>query len=292
MLRFLVLLLAAATFASAEKWPVFPPFRMIGNIYYVGDDDLASYLIVTPKGDILINTGFAYYVPEVRERLKTLHVNLHDIKILLVTHAHSDHCAAEADMKKLTGAKLMAMEQEAPLLESGGKTDYLFGSDGWFPPVKVDQTFKDGDTIALGGTVLTAHLTPGHTKGSTSYTMSVVENNREYHVVIANLPTINEGTALVHNPEYPHIAEDYQHTFDVLNGLPCDIFFASHGGQFGLTAKYNRKKAYSPDAFVDPYGYHRALDRLERAYDDDLDEQQQEEQAIENRKHFRDVIPQ
>src|SRR6185437_12437400 len=117
MLRSFLLLIAAAAFASAES-AVFPPFRIIGNVYYVGDNDLPSYLIVTPKGDILINTGFIYYVPEVRERLKMLHVNPRDIKILLVTHAHSDHCAAEAAMKKLTGAKLMAIEQEAPLLES------------------------------------------------------------------------------------------------------------------------------------------------------------------------------
>ena len=289
MPRLFLLLTALPLLAIARSGP--PPLRIVGNLYYVGDTDLAAYLIVTPKGDILINSGFEYSVNEIRDRMKSLGFHLTDIKILLSTHAHSDHVAAMATIKRLSGAKMMAIEQEAELLETGGKTDYLFGSAGWFPPVKVDQTFRDGDKIELGGSGLTAYLTPGHTKGSTSYTMNIVENNHEYHVLIANLPNINEGTALIKNPKYPAIAADYAHTFEVLRRLPCDIYLTSHAAQFGLMAKYQPGKPYSPDAFVDPYGLSRILDHLEERFRAEMEEQEQEERAIQDRKHFTDVIP-
>ena len=289
MLRSAILLAVLPLLAAAQR--VSPPVHIIGNLYYVGDTDLAAYLVVTPKGDILINSGFEYSVNEIRSRIKTLGFRFTDIKILLATHAHSDHVAGMAAIKRLTGAKMMAIDQEAELLETGGKTDYLFGSAGWFPPVKVDRTFKDGDTIELGGSVLTAHLTPGHTKGSTSYSMTIAENQREYHVLIANLPNLNEGTVLLKNPKYPNIVDDYARTFEVLRQLPCDIYLTSHAGQFGLTAKYQPGKPYSTDTFVDPYGLPRILNRLEMSFIEELEEQQQEEQAIEDRKHFKDVIP-
>ena len=285
----LSLLLGIVQLTSAQA--AFPPVHIAGNLYYVGDTDLAAYLVVTPKGDILINSGFEYSVSEIRRRMKTLGFRFSDIKILLATHAHSDHVAAMATIKRLTGARMMAIEQERELLETGGKTDYLFGSAGWFPPVKVDQTFKDGDKIELGGSTLTAYLTPGHTKGSTSYTLTIAENNREYHVLIANLPNLNDGTVLIKNPQYPGIVDDYARTFDVLRQLPCDIYLTSHAGQFGLMAKYQPGKPYSPDRFVDPYGLTRVLNRLEQSLQEELDEQRQEEQAIEDRKHFKDVIP-
>ncbi len=289
MVRFLVFLAALPLLVFARQG--FPPIRIVGNLYYVGDADLAAFLVVTPKGDILINSGFEYSVNEIRGRMKTLGFRFSDIRILLATHAHSDHVAAMATIKRLTGAKMWAIEQEVELLETGGKTDYLFGSAAWFPPVKVDQAFRDGDKIELGGSSLTAYWTPGHTKGSTSYTLTISENNREYHVLIANLPNLNEGTVLVKNPQYPGIAEDYARTFDVLRRLPCDIYLTSHAGQFGLLAKYQPGKPYSPNTFVDPYGLPRILGRLEEAFQEELAEQEQEEQAIEDRKHFRDLIP-
>jgi len=281
-------LLFAALCQAAQTYP---PIHIAGNLYYVGDDDLASFLIVTPQGDILINTGFEYSVPEIRDRMKQLGYKLTDIKILLVTHAHSDHAGGNADMKRESGAKMEAIQQEAELLESGGKTDYLFGSSGWFKPVKVDRVFHDGDKIELGGTELTAHLTPGHTKGSVSYSFQVQDNNRTYEVLIANLPSINPGTILVKNPKYPKIAEDYQHTFDVLGGMQCDIFLASHAGQFGLIAKWRPGAEFNPDRFLDPFGLPRVLEHLETQFDTDLEEQREEEKAIEDRKHFKDVIP-
>ncbi|HXA65035.1 MAG TPA: subclass B3 metallo-beta-lactamase [Bryobacteraceae bacterium] len=288
MLRALVLLAAAFPLFAANS-PIFPPFRILGNLYYVGDDDLASYLIVTPQGSILINTGYEFSVPDIRSRMKTLGFRFTDIKILLVTHAHSDHAAGMATMKKLTGAKMLAMEREAPLLESGGKTDYLFGSNGWFTPVKVDRTFRDGDKIELGGTELSAHLTPGHTKGSTSYTFDITEGGRTYHVLIANLGTINPGTVLVHNPDYPDIAGDYAQTFRILRALPCDIFLTSHASQFGLFSKYRPGMSYDPDRFLDHGIYLRVIDRQENAFLEQLEEEKADDQAWRDHKQFKDI---
>jgi metallo-beta-lactamase class B len=284
--------IAAGLCVGAFAQPLFPPIHILGNLYYVGDNDLASYLIVTQKGSILINTGFEFSVPEIRARVEKLGLRFADIKILLVTHAHSDHAAGLAKLKQLTGAKMLAIQEEAPLLESGGKTDYLFGSAGWFPPVKVDRTFHDGDTIELGETALTAHLTPGHTEGSVSYSMEIGENGRTYHVLIANLGTINSGTALLHNPKYPKIADDYGRTFALQKQLPCDVFLASHASQFGLLRKYRPGMPYDPDLFVDPDGYRFAVARLEAIYLRQLEEERAEEQAIRDRLHFKDVIPQ
>lgn len=266
-----------------------PAHRMIGNVYFVGQDDLCSYLIVTPKGNILINTGFEFSVPVIREGTRKLGFRFKDIKILLVTHAHSDHAAGLATVKRLTGAKMWAMEQEVPLLESGGKTDYLFGSDGWFAPVKVDRVFKDGDTISLGGTAITAHLTPGHTKGSTSYSLEITENGRLYHVLIANMPSINEGVNFVSNPKYPNIVQDYMHAFDVLESLPCDVFLSSHTTQFHFNAKYRPGLPYSPDRFVDPEGYRYELAKLKERFIAEVQGQREEEQIVHDHLNFKDL---
>ncbi len=289
MLRLLLLAAWLPLLASAQR--IFPPLRIVGNVYYVGDNDLASYLITTPKGSILINTGYEYSVPEIRTRIATLGFKFSDIKILLVTHAHSDHGAGEAEVKRLTGARMLAMAEEAPLLESGGKTDYLFGNSGWFPAVKVDRTLTDGEKIELGGTVLTAYLHPGHTKGSASYALDVVDGGKTYHVLIANLGNINPGTVLLHNPKYPKIVEDYARTFQAQRQLPCDIFLTSHAGQFGLLRKWRPGDAYDPHRFVDPDGYERAVERSEAAYLRQLQQERDEEQAWKDHLHFKDVIP-
>jgi metallo-beta-lactamase class B len=264
----------------------------VGNLYYVGDNDLASYLVRTPKGDILINTGFAYSVPEIQARVRALGFRLKDIKILLVTHAHSDHVAGEARMKKLTGAKLFAMREEVELLETGGKTDYLFGSSGWFPPVKVDRALEDDERIELGGFVITAYLHPGHTKGSTSFGMEIAEAGKTYRVLIANLGNINEGAVLLDNPKYPNIVQDYAHTFQAQKELPCDIFLTSHAGQFGLLSKWRPGDIYDPNRFVDPEGYIRAVKRTENRYLLQLEEERSEEKAWKDSLKFKTVIPQ
>lgn len=274
---------------SAQR--IFPPFRIVGNLFYVGDNDLASYLVVTPKGDILINTGFIYSVPEIQSRVRTLGFRFNDIKILLVTHAHSDHAAGEAKMKKLTGAKMLAMREEVELLETGGQTDYLFGSSGWFAPVKVDRVLQDGEKIELGGSTVTAYLHPGHTKGSTSFAMEIAEGGKIYHVLIANLGNINDGTALLNNPKYPKIAHDYARTFQAQKELPCDIFLTSHAGQFGLLSKWRPGDVYDPERFVDPVGYIRAVERSEGRFLRQLQEERDEEQAWKDHLRFKDVIP-
>lgn len=286
MKRLIAIAAACASLASAA---LFPPLRIVGNVYYVGDNDLASFLIVTPKGDILVNVGFEYSVEEIRARMKQLGFNLTDIKILLVTHAHSDHAAALATMKRATGAKMMAIDRETELLETGGKTDYLFGPSGWFPPVKVDRQFKDGDKIELGGASLTAHLTPGHTKGSVSYSMDVVERRRTYHVLIANLGSINPGTEFLHNDLYPKIREDYESTFRIQKELPCDIFLASHAGQFGLLKKWKPGMPYDPDRFVDPDGYHREVERLEQRFLATVQQQRDEDKAARDHVNFKKI---
>lgn len=275
---------------SAQK--IFPPLRIVGNLYYVGDNDLASYLVVTPMGDILINTGFAYSVPEIQSRVRSLGFRLKDIKILLVTHAHSDHAAGEAKMKKLTGAKMLAMREEVELLETGGKTDYLFGSSGWFPPVKVDRVLGDGEKIELGGFLITAYLHPGHTKGSTSFAMEIAEAGKIYRVLIANLGNINEGTMLLNNPKYPNIIQDYARTFQAQEELACDIFLTSHAGQFGLLSKWRPGDVYDPNRFVDPAGYIRAVERTESRYLLQLEEERSEEKAWKDSLKLKAVIPQ
>jgi metallo-beta-lactamase class B len=286
MLRLLTFIAVLPALLCAQA---FPPHRVIGNVYYVGGADLASFLIVTPQGSILINTGFEDSVPLIRASIKTLGFQFSDIKLLLVTHAHADHVAGMATVKRLTGAKMLAIEQEVPLLESGGKTDYLFGSSSWFTPVKVDRVFKDGDKIELGGTALTAHLTPGHTRGSVTYSLDITENGRTYRVLIANLGTINPGTVLVKNPKYPRIAEDYASTFRILKELPCDVFLASHASQYGLQRKFRPGVPYSPDTFVDPAGLRREAERLEAIYLTQLEEERQEDRVIQERKHFKEA---
>ncbi|MBI2679552.1 MAG: subclass B3 metallo-beta-lactamase [Candidatus Solibacter usitatus] len=288
MLRLFALIAVLPALLPAQP---FPPHRVIGNVYYVGGADLASYLIVTPQGNILINTGFEDSVPLIRASIKSLGFQFSDIKLLMVTHAHGDHVAGMATVKRLTGAKMAAVEQEVPLLESGGKTDYLFGGSAGFTPVKVDRIFKDGGKIELGGTALTAHLTPGHTPGSVTYSLDIIENGRTYHVLIANLGTINPGTVLVKNTKYPRIAEDYASTFRILKELPCDIFLASHAAQYGLHRKFRPGMTYSPDTFIDPNGLRREAERLEAIYLTQLEQERQEEKVIQERKHFKEATP-
>ena len=276
--------LGAALPAEAAR-----PHRIIGNVYFVGQDDLASFLIVTPKGNILINTGFEFSIPAIRESTKMLGFRFEDTKILLVTHAHSDHAGGLALARKLSGAKMWALEQEAELLSTGGKTDYLFGWAGWFAPVKVDHTFKDLEPIELGGTVVTPHWTPGHTKGSTSYALEITENGHLYHVLIANLPNMNEGVNLLHNDKYPNIVEDYIHGIEVLKALPCDVFLSSHTTAYGLTAKYHKGAPYNPDAFVDPEGFRNAVARAEQRFYRELQQERDEEQYAHDYRNFKDL---
>ncbi|MFP5276510.1 MAG: subclass B3 metallo-beta-lactamase [Acidobacteriota bacterium] len=250
----------------------FPPFRIAGNLYYVGSADLASYLIVTPQGDLLINSNLKSSPPQIRRSVQQLGFHWKDIRILLISHAHFDHCAGSAQIVRETGAKYEVMAPDVPVVESGGKLDFAYGADKsmQYPPAKVNRVLHDGDTVELGGTVLTAHLTAGHTKGTTTWTLDEKENGRLLHVVILGGPTLNSSYKLVGNRAYPQIASDYQHEFAVLRALPCDIFLGAHGGYFGLTEKYARWKAGDRDAFIDPAGYKEFIEAEQQDFENAL----------------------
>jgi metallo-beta-lactamase class B len=168
---------------------------------------------------------------------------------------------------------MAAMEADAALLESGGKTDFRWGEDSgaWFQPVQVDEKLQDGQKVGLGGMELTVHLHPGHTKGAASYEFTVEDGGRGYRVLIANLPSINPGVRLLNNPKYPNIVSDYAHTLAALKDLHPEIFLASHASQFGLHRKYRPGDAYQPLRFVDPAGYRAAVEQLQRAFDAQLE---------------------
>jgi metallo-beta-lactamase class B len=269
-MRYLILLATAlcAPAQTNEAWTrPFPAHRVIGNVYYVGTYDLACFLIVTPKGNILINTGVDGSAPMIESSIASLGFKPEDTKILLTTQAHFDHVAGMAEMKRLTGAKLMATEGDAPLLEDGGKSDYLWTTAEYrFAPVKVDDWIHDKQKISLGGTSLIAYSHPGHTRGSASYGLTVAENGRNYRVLVANMGSINPGTVLIENKNYPRIAEDYARTFREQKKLSCDVFLSSHASQYRLHDKWKPGQAYSPDTFVDPEGYKAAVASAEAAY--------------------------
>ncbi len=253
----------------------FPPFHIAGNLYYVGSEELASYLVVTPKGNILINSSFDANVPLIQKSMEQLGFRFSDIKILLISQGHNDHCASAALVKKLTGAQYFVMDADVPVVESGGKADFQYGAqpEMRFPPAKVDRMLHDGDTVWLGDAVLTAHLTAGHNKGTTTWTMDERESGRTLHVVIVGGPNVNPGYKLVGNKAYPQIAEDFHHGFQVLKSLPCDIFLGAHGSYYGLQAKYKRWQHGDRNAFIDPLGYKSYIDDRERAFEAELKRQ-------------------
>jgi len=278
-----VFVFAFAGSALAQETPdwtnPFPPYRIIGNIYYVGSQGLASYLITTPQGNILINSNLEKSVPMIRESIEKLGFRFSDTKILLISHAHWDHCAGSAAIKELTGAKYMVMDADVPAIEDGGKLNFgrdtKFSDSGTsqYQPAKVDRVLHDGDQVKLGDTVLTAHLTPGHTKGTTTWTMKVADGGKTYNVVIVGSPNVNPGYKLVNNALYPQIASDYERMFRVLKSLPCDVFLGAHGNYYGMEAKYARMKAGEPNPFIDPEGYKNYVAEREQTFRAELAKQ-------------------
>jgi metallo-beta-lactamase class B len=253
----------------------FPPFRIAGNLFYVGSKDLAIYLVTTPQGHILINSGLEASVPLIRASVEKLGFKLSDIKILLISHAHWDHDGGSAEIKRLTGAKYVVMDGDVSVVESGGQTDFQYGSTptSLYPPAKVDRVLHDSEEVKLGTTTLVAHLTPGHTKGCTTWTMKVEDAGKILDVVIIGSPNVNEGYKLVTNSSYPEIASDYERTFRVLKSLPVDIFLGAHGGYFDLTTKYPRLKDAAVNPFIDPAGYTRYITNREEAFRKELAKQ-------------------
>jgi metallo-beta-lactamase class B len=253
----------------------FPPHKIAGNLYYVGSKDLASYLVTTPQGHILINSSLESSVPLIQSSVEKLGFKFQDIKILLISHAHYDHCAGSAAIKKSTGARYMVMQPDVEEIENGGATNFRYANDKTtlFPPTKVDRVLKDGDEVKLGGSVLTAHLTPGHTRGCTTWTMKVMDGGKTLNAVIIGSPNVNPGYKLVNNAQYPQIAADYEKTFRVLQALPVDLFLGAHGAYYGMIAKYALVKPGGPNPFVDSEGYHAYVAERERAFRAEWDKQ-------------------
>ena len=260
--------------AQPEGWTrPFPAHRVVGNLYAVGTYDLGVFLVTSEDGHILINTALEDSTASIRDNIASLGFRLEDIKILLTMQAHWDHTAALAEIKQIAGAEMWATAGDAPVLEDGGFSDPHFGGRVSFQPVAVDRVLSDGEVIELGSTRLTVIETPGHTAGSSSYSMTVREDDREFRVVIANMGTINRGKKLVVDPTYPGVAEDFAKTFRRQKAMQIDIWVSAHGSQYGLHEKYRPGQAYDPDTFVDPDGFLAAVERLESLYLRQLEEE-------------------
>jgi len=241
----------------------FPPHKVIGNIYYVGSESLASFLFVTPQGNILLNSCFEATVPVIRSSVEKLGFKFTDIKIVLGSHAHADHMEGDALVKELTAAQVMAMEQDVPALMKIQPRN---------KPHPLDRTLHDGDQVTLGGTTLVAHLTAGHTRGCTTWTTKAQEDGKTYDVVIIGSVGVNPGYILVNNKDVPDIAGEYQRSFKLLRSLPCDVPLGSHPSMYNLAEKYPRL-GKGPNPFIDPEGYKHELDIQEHAFLEKLAEQ-------------------
>jgi len=240
----------------------FPAHKVIGNVYFVGSEQLGSFLIATPDGHILINSDYEETVPVIRAAVEKLGFKFTDIKIVLGSHAHPDHMTGDALVKELTGAKVMAMEEDVPALTNirpGGKLH------------PIDRVLHDGDTVTLGGTTLVARLTPGHTKGCTTWTLKTAEGGKTYDVVIVGSVSLNAAN-LVNNTAYPNIQEDFIKSFKVLRSLPADVFLGSHTGFYRMSEKYARLEKGESNPFIDPAGYKTLIDSSEQAFNTRLEE--------------------
>jgi metallo-beta-lactamase class B len=251
-----------------DQWnePV-APFHIAGNIYFVGMRNISSFLISGDTEHVLIDTGFSNSVPLIVSNIVRLGFSPKDIKYILSSHAHADHVAGHAAMKRLTGAKVVVSKADAELLRSGGKSDFLFGKSELmhFEAVEPDIIVRDGERIQLPSIDLTAHLTPGHTPGCTTWTMPMIEKGNRLNVVFFGSTSINPGTRLIQNEEYPKIADDIRASYRKLRGLPCDIFLAPHPEQFGMRDKL-AEVGRTENPFIDPRGYTEYLQNAEEAF--------------------------
>jgi metallo-beta-lactamase class B len=245
------------------------PFRIADRVYYVGSSDIASYLITTRDGHILIDAGYESTEPQIEANIAKLGFTLRDVKILLNTQAHYDHAAGFARMKQRTGAQLMISERDAPVIEAGGKGDFILTDAKYqFPPAHVDRRLRDGDEVRLGEARLTARLTPGHTKGCTTWTFDASDRGRSYKAVVLCGLTILEGTKVTGMPAYPTIQSDYERTFEVLKRMPVDIFLGAHAGYYGGQEKARRLREHpdGPNPFIDSEGFRSFVESAERKF--------------------------
>jgi metallo-beta-lactamase class B len=259
---------------SRDNAPV-KPFRVIGNIYYVGLVDVSSFLITTPEGDILLDSTYENTAPAVRNSIEQLGFHMRDIKVLLNTHAHSDHIGGHKLMKELTGAQVVMSELDAPALADGGLSAFD-NKDGKqrFQPLKADRIIREGEEVSLGGTTLVARLTPGHTKGCTSWMTVAEEGGQKYNVgFVCSLP----GPSLMafrNSPKYPAVIEDSLKSFAIAKSLQVDVFLGSHASQFGLAEKIKRmSEGAQPNPFIDPQGFRAYVEKSESVFREALEKQ-------------------
>jgi len=270
-----LLLFSVQLYSQRENWArPYPGFRIVGNVFGVGGYDLSAFLITSDEGHILINTGLEDSTEMIRDNMASLGFRIEDIAILLTQQAHWDHTAALGEIKEISGAEMWATLGDAPVLNDGGVSDPHFGGRESFAPIEVDKIIRDGEIIELGDIRLNVHVHPGHTEGSSSYSMVVNENNRDYSILIANMGTINPGKQLTVDPTYPGVAEDFAETYRRQKAMDVDVWVAAHKSQYNFHEKHRAGQVYSPDTFVDPDGFVRAVERLEQAYLDYVADEQ------------------
>ena len=257
---------------NMQQWNrPFPPYRVIDDIYYVGSNEIAQFLITTPAGHILLDTGFEASVPRLRENIESLGFHYRDIKLILTSHAHIDHVQAHALVRRQTGAEVVVSAADAAFVENGGKGETVYDGVFDWAHCPVDRRIGDGEFVTLGGVTLTAHLTPGHTMGATTWTMQVQDQGRSLAVVFFPSANINPGVHLIDNRRYPQIAHDFERSFAIWKGLSCDVFLADHGEFYGMKAKYRQlQNGASANPFIDPDGYRRFVLDSERRFREQL----------------------
>ena len=252
----------------------YPAFHIIGPLYGVGLEDLQVFLITTDEGHILINTGLDGSLEIIRDNMASLGFDIEDVRILLTGQSHFDHTAELANIKALSGARMLASELDARVLEDGGESDPHFGGEVMFDPIEVDQIIRQGDIIELGDVRLRVLEHPGHTEGSTSFTFTVNENGRDYKVGIINMGTINNGKRLVDDPTYPGVAKDFAYTYASQKALEVDVWVGAHASHYNLHDKHTPGQPYDPNTFVDPDGFVEAVENMERIFLEQLAEEQ------------------
>ncbi|WP_260702844.1 subclass B3 metallo-beta-lactamase [Edaphobacter flagellatus] len=264
-----LLLFCGSTSVFAEdnaSWTTpIAPFQIADNLYYVGSEDLASYLVVTPQGDILINANLASSPPQIRASVEKLGFRWSDIKVLLNSQAHYDHVGGAAEVVRETHARNMVMDGDASVMETGARTDFLAPSPNIaaYAPVHVDRVLHDGDTVSLGDVTLTAHKTAGHTRGCTTWTMRAhlpgePAGTMRDIVIVGGVGFWGEYHFVAtpgHPVSYPGIVQDFEHTFSELLALHCDVFLGAHGGYFDMLTKLKRYPQAGARVFIDPAGY-------------------------------------
>ena len=247
------------------------PFRVVGNVYFVGTSGMGVYLITTSAGHILIDSAFEASVPMIADNIRRLGFRFEDVKLLLASHGHIDHVGGHARVRELTGAKVLVSQGDARLLREGGRGDFAYGDSLAFRGCPVDEVVGDGQRVELGGTTLVAHLTPGHTEGATTWTMEVDEQGRRLKVLFYPSGNVSPGARLKDNEKYPQIAADFTRSFARWKALPCDVFLGAHTIFFDMEKKRARQQRGGENPFIDPEGYRRTVDEQERKFRSQLE---------------------